>query len=69
VAYFIELTEAESNARTWVNLGRVNRFVQSAGGNSVAHFENGVRLDIRESMAEVLTQIPQNLREGQEFEE
>jgi hypothetical protein len=50
-------------------LGRVNRFVQSAGGNSVAHFENGVQLDIRESMAEVLTQIPQNLREGQEFEE
>ncbi len=32
MAFFIELTEADSNARTWVNLGRVNRFVQSAGG-------------------------------------
>jgi hypothetical protein len=69
MAYFIELTETGTEDRTWVNLDRVNRFVQTIYGYSTAFFDDGKQLDVRESMAEILVQIPKNLRERQEFED
>jgi hypothetical protein len=69
MAYFIELTEKGSEERTWVNLDRVNRFVQTVSGHSTAFFDNGKELDVREPMAEILVQIPKNLRERQDFED